>query len=397
MDVLAREAAEHEAADGASESPGAVPESALAYLLYTSGSTGRPKGVMVTRRNVANLFAGMDLSVGERQVDSQPTWLAVTSICFDISVVELLWTLCRGYRVVVETDRWSAPAPHTRSSGSAPSRPVDFSLFYFASDSGERRGRDVYRMLLEGARFADANGLRSVWLPERHFHAFGGSFPNPSVLAGAVAAVTERVALRAGSVVLPLQDPLRVAEEWAAVDNLSDGRVGLSFASGWQPNDFVLAPDRFADRRERLWEDIEIVRGLWRGDTARRTNGLGTEVEVATLPRPVQPELPVWVTTAGNEETFRLAGAAGANLLTHLLGQNVQELARKISVYRAARAAAGHDEGVVTLMLHTFVHPDPDVVREAVTEPFKNYLRSSIDLMQGLAKGSGSIRFSTGS
>ncbi|AUG80425.1 hypothetical protein CFP65_5734 [Kitasatospora sp. MMS16-BH015] len=378
LEALAREGAAREAA-----APEAVPADALAYLLYTSGSTGRPKGVMVTRRNLANLFAGLDRSVGERTAGPQPTWLAVTSVCFDISVVELLWTLCRGYRVVVETDRFSAPAPQ------APSRPVDLSLFYFAADSGERRGRDVYRMLLEGARFADANGLRAVWLPERHFHAFGGAFPNPAVLASAVAAVTERVALRAGSVVLPLQDPLRVAEEWAAVDNLSDGRVGLSFASGWQPDDFVLAPDRFADRRERMWADVETVRSLWRGATVRRVNGLGAEVEVATLPRPVQAELPVWATAAGSEETFRQAGAAGANLLTHLLGQNVAELARKIEVYRAARAGAGHDEGVVTLMLHTFVHPDPEVAREAVREPFKDYLRSSIDLMRGLAKGLG--------
>ncbi|WRZ89108.1 LLM class flavin-dependent oxidoreductase [Streptomyces sp. NBC_01007] len=384
LDTLAREAA------GLEPTPlAATPEAALAYVIYTSGSTGRPKGVMVTRRNVTNLFAGLDLAVGAPPTGEQPVWLAVTSVCFDISVVELLWTLCRGYRVIVGTERWAAPARRPGASGSAPSRPVDFSLFYFASDSGERRGSDVYRMLLEGARFADAAGLRAVWLPERHFHAFGGAFPNPSVLAAAVATVTERVALRAGSVVLPLQDPLRVAEEWAAVDNLSDGRVGLSFASGWQPDDFVLAPEKFADRKERMWRDIETVRALWRGESVRRVNGVGAEVETATLPRPVQPELPVWATAAGSEETFRQAGAAGANLLTHLLGQNVHELARKIGVYRAARAEAGHDEGVVTLMLHTFVHPDPDVVQEAVREPFKNYLRSSIDLMQGLAKGLG--------
>ncbi|WP_328552166.1 MupA/Atu3671 family FMN-dependent luciferase-like monooxygenase [Streptomyces sp. NBC_00358] len=389
LDTLAREAA------GLAPTPlAATPEAALAYVIYTSGSTGRPKGVMVTRRNVTNLFAGLDLAVGAPPTGApptgeQPVWLAVTSVCFDISVVELLWTLCRGYRVIVETERWAAPARRAGANGSAPARPVDFSLFYFASDSGERRGSDVYRMLLEGARFADAAGLRAVWLPERHFHAFGGAFPNPSVLAAAVAAVTERVALRAGSVVLPLQDPLRVAEEWAAVDNLSDGRVGLSFASGWQPDDFVLAPEKFADRKERMWRDIETVRALWRGESVRRVNGVGAEVETATLPRPVQPELPVWATAAGSEETFRQAGAAGANLLTHLLGQNVHELARKIGVYRAARAAAGHDEGVVTLMLHTFVHPDPDVVQEAVREPFKNYLRSSIDLMRGLAKGLG--------
>jgi len=382
-----------EQADGLEPTP-AAPASpdALAYLIYTSGSTGRPKGTMLTRRNVVNLFTGLDRSVGcaPPAADGQPVWLAVTSVCFDISVLELLWTLCRGYKVVVETERWARPREPVAASGDDPdTRHVDFSLFYFAADSGERKESELYRLLLDGARFADENGFRAVWVPERHFHAFGGAYPNPSVLAGAVAALTDRVEVRAGSVVLPLQDPLRVAEEWAAVDNLSHGRVGLSFASGWQPDDFVLAPDRFTDRRETMWRDIDIVRELWRGGEVARTNGVGAEIKVRTLPRPVQGELPVWATAAGSEETFRRAGEEGVNLLTHLLGQSVPELSRKIAVYRAARARAGHDEGVVTLMLHAFVHPDPQVVQDAVRDPFKNYLRSSIDLMRGLAKGLG--------
>jgi amino acid adenylation domain-containing protein len=76
------------------------PATSLAYVLYTSGSTGRPKGVMVTHRNVVNFFAGMDRVLG-----TQPgTWLAVTSISFDISVLELFWTLTRGFKVVIQPD-----------------------------------------------------------------------------------------------------------------------------------------------------------------------------------------------------------------------------------------------------------------------------------------------------
>ncbi len=72
----------------------------LAYVIYTSGSTGRPKGVMVETRNVINFFNGMDLAIG-----SDPgVWLAVTSMCFDISVLELLWTLTRGFTVVIHSN-----------------------------------------------------------------------------------------------------------------------------------------------------------------------------------------------------------------------------------------------------------------------------------------------------
>lgn len=72
----------------------------LAYVIYTSGSTGKPKGVMVEHRHVANFFAGMDRVIG----DESGTWLAVTSISFDISILELLWTLARGFQVVIHGD-----------------------------------------------------------------------------------------------------------------------------------------------------------------------------------------------------------------------------------------------------------------------------------------------------
>ena len=75
--------------------------SSLAYLMYTSGSTGTPKGVMVEHRNVGNLFTGMDQVIGAES----GVWLAVTSISFDISVLELLWTLSRGFTVVLQTGK----------------------------------------------------------------------------------------------------------------------------------------------------------------------------------------------------------------------------------------------------------------------------------------------------
>ena len=148
-----------------------------------------------------------------------------------------------------------------------------------------------------------------MWTPERHFHAFGGLYPNPAVTSAALASITQSIGLRAGSCVSPLHHPIRIAEEWSVVDNISGGRVGISFASGWQPNDFVLQPEHYADRQDTMFRGIEIVRRLWRGEAVRFPGPDQKEVEVRTLPRPVQAELPVWVTVAGNPETFRRAGA----------------------------------------------------------------------------------------
>jgi len=354
----------------------------LAYVIFTSGSTGRPKGVMVQHGNVANFFAGMD----ERLGTQRGVWLAVTSLSFDISVLELLWTLTRGFEVVLYAGQEASAAGFT--TGAAPAvaaRPLSFSLFYFASDESEGVS-DKYQLLLDGARFGDAHGFEAVWTPERHFHAFGGLYPNPSVASAAIAAVTERIKIRAGSVVLPLHHPIRIAEEWALVDNLAKGRVGISFAAGWQPNDFVLRPETFADRKRVMFDGIDVVKRLWRGEAVAFEGPKGEAVSVRTLPRPVQRELDTWVTIAGNPETYVEAGRRGQRVLTHLLGQTFEELAEKLQLYRAAwREAAHPGRPHVTLMLHTFVGDDDAAVKETVRQPMKAYLKSAMDLVKRAA------------
>lgn len=369
--------------DRANLEPLATPDN-LAYCIYTSGSTGRPKGVMVEHRNVVNFFTGMDERLGHSEGDEPGVWLALTSLSFDISVLELFWTLARGFKIVLHTDK-ADEAAYARSQQKHGDKSITFSLMYFASDEGENASSaDKYKLLIEGAKFGDVNGFEAVWTPERHFHAFGGLYPNPSVASAAIATITERIHIRAASVVIPLHHPIRIAEEWSLVDNLSNGRVGISFASGWQPNDFIIyKPERFKERKKHMLEDIETVRALWRGEPFKATSPFGKEIEVTTLPRPVQKELPFWLTAAGNPETFRAAGACGANLLSHLLGQSAEELKGKIEIYRQARKDAGHEgRGRVTLMLHTFIGPDEAEVKDTVREPMKQYLKSSLNLIK---------------
>ncbi|RGP36252.1 MupA/Atu3671 family FMN-dependent luciferase-like monooxygenase [Pseudotabrizicola alkalilacus] len=351
----------------------------LAYMIYTSGSTGRPKGVMVEHRNVANFFTGMDQRIGP----DPGVWLAVTSLSFDISVLELFWTLARGFKVVISSDENRALV----SSGRIRSeKSIDFSLYYWGNDDGV--GPKKYELLLEGAKFADTHGFVAVWTPERHFHAFGGPYPNPSVTGAAVAAVTKNIGVRAGSCVVPLHHPARIAEEWAVIDNLTNGRAGMAIASGWQPDDFVLRPENTPpNNKSAMYAAADQVRRLWRGEAVDFPKADGSMFSVVTQPRPVSAELPLWVTTAGNPETWREAGEMGANVLTHLLGQSVDEVAGKIRLYREARARAGHDPeaGVVTLMLHSYVGRDRAQVRRVAEGPMKAYLAAAVGLVKQYA------------
>src|SRR5260370_35839018 len=120
---------------------------------------------MVDPRNVPNLFGGMDHRIPH---DPPGTWRAVTSLSFDISVLELFWTMARGFKVVL----------HGGSEKGGRAAGIDFSLFYFAS-AGGGNAANKYALLLEGAKFADHHGLAAVGAPERHFGRVCRWVPHP--------------------------------------------------------------------------------------------------------------------------------------------------------------------------------------------------------------------------
>jgi natural product biosynthesis luciferase-like monooxygenase protein len=260
---------------------------------------------------------------------------------------------------------------------------MDLSVMFFGVDdaAGADGHAGAYDDILAVARAADRLGFRAVWTPERHFQNFGQVFPSPPVLGAAIAAVTDQIDVRAGSVVLPLHHPLRVVEDWAVVDNLSRGRVGISVATGWHATDFVLAPDRYPDRKARARADIPLLRRLWAGEAVELPDGTGRVVAVRPRPRPVSPRLPIWLTSSGSEETWVAAGQLRTNVLAATVGQSREELAYKIQRYREAYAAAPDqpgtaDRGTVTLMAHSYVGTSDGEVLDRVREPLTGYLRS---------------------
>ncbi len=258
---------------------------------------------------------------------------------------------------------------------------LDFSIMFFSATADETASADLYGLAQRAAASADRLGFTALWMPERHFHPFGGAYPAPAVLGAALAGVTERIRLRAGSITLPLNSPIRVAEAWAMVDRLSGGRVELGFGSGWSPNDFVLAPECFSNRKQILHDRIDQVRRLWRGEALPFENGEGRRIDVRTFPSPLQTEPPIWIAATGNPDTFEWAGREGFNILTMLIGGTLQDIADRIAIYRKARRQAGLDPaaGKVALMLHCLVHTDEARVMAAVHEPFTRYVRQSLD------------------
>jgi amino acid adenylation domain-containing protein/natural product biosynthesis luciferase-like monooxygenase protein/non-ribosomal peptide synthase protein (TIGR01720 family) len=331
----------------ASRPPGHVSPASPAYLMFTSGSTGVPKGVLISQASLAALLESIDqLS----PADGPPVFLALSSLAFDISLLELLWPLRHGGSVILQEGpgSWFSPrAPSARRPGGP-----EISLFCFPPTDGGGA-----RRALGLARLADELGLKAIWIPERHFSAIAGDFPNPALLAAAIAASTRRLEVRAGSLVLPLHDPIRAAEDWAQVDILSGGRAGVSFARGWDENAKVLTHGDPDARMASFLDDIALVRRLWRGERARGPGGQ----EVALPSGGAGRELPCWLSISNDAARWMEAARHGLGVLTHLLAQEPSVLAERIAAYRAE---GGRADGVV-LMMHASVTRDAREAGEA--------------------------------
>ena len=196
---------------------------------------------------------------------------------------------------------------------------LEFGITYdFRNAAHARRPwPELVRALLEQIGRAEELGFDAVWLNEHHGHPEGYN-PAPLVTAAAIAARTSRIRIGTFVLVLPFHDPLRVAEDAAAIDVLSNGRLDLGVGQGYDPKEFdSLDVDR-RERAARLEEGVELLRRLWTGRDVtfegrfRRVRGFTLE------PRPVQPGgPPLWI-GARAPGAVRRAARLGAHLLTTL-------------------------------------------------------------------------------
>ena len=362
--------------------PGLPPE-LPAYIIYTSGTTGAPKGVTVSRANLAAFFAAMEREIAVEPGDS---WLAVSSIGFDIAALELLWPLATGCQVTVLDvrrlyEKDFAAATHSRRSRA----PLDLGLSFFAS--ADHYSPEEHRALLTAAAiWADGHRVSTLWTPERHFGSFGGGFPNPALTSAHLCGITQRVAIRAGSVVSPLHNTVRLAEDWALLSRMSGGRVGVCLAAGWNPQDFVLAARTREERHEALRDQIEELRDLWSGRPLACADAAGRYFPTTLALRPRVP-LPLGLTVSNRREQFRFAARHRLPVLTHLLEQNAAQLAENLALYRGTwRACHGEPDGSarVTLMIHTFVTEEEATAQELALGPLIRYLQASGEALSAL-------------
>ncbi|MCH8849678.1 MAG: LLM class flavin-dependent oxidoreductase [Chloroflexi bacterium] len=188
---------------------------------------------------------------------------------------------------------------------------------------------------------AEEFGYDSVWPAEHHFREYG-LCGTPALTLAALAMRTKRIRLGTGVVVLPLNHPVRVAEDYAFLDVLSNGRVDLGLGRGYQPHEYQGYAIDQARSQDMFREGVELIQKAWTQERFSYQGEFYQADELSVRPRPLQqPHPPIWMASL-SPETFELCGRLGLNLLcAPIFGFNVRTGAAQIQQYRDALSAHG--------------------------------------------------------
>jgi natural product biosynthesis luciferase-like monooxygenase protein len=226
---------------------------------------------------------------------------------------------------------------------------------------------EFYRRMFEQMELLDHVGFQQVWVTEHHFHEYGGTIPHPATFLAAVASRTIKIRLGIAIVILPLHNPLEVAESYAMVDAISGGRLEFGVGRG-TPTELEQFGIGYEESVLRLQEGTAIIQQGWSGEAVDFSGKLFNYTGVRILPKPVQePHPPFWVAASRSDDTYRWAGKKGFHLLTLPYMYEPQALRTSIDHYREALEKAGHDPATREVLgkFHIYV---ADSERAAVAE-----------------------------
>lgn len=250
-------------------------------------------------------------------------------------------------------------------------------LHLFENPAG-RTEHEIIHEQLDIMTRAEEFGFDSVWPAEHHFSEYGYC-ASPVVTLAAIAARTKRIRLGTGVVVLPLNHPVRVAEDYAILDHISNGRVDLGLGRGYQPHEFRGYGVDQTRSRGIFHEGVEIIQKAWTQERFSHHGEFYQFEDLSVRPRPFQePHPPIWMASL-SPETFTLCGQYGFNLMcAPVFGFDVNRGAAQIEQYREALRAHGRDpaQHEVAALTMTYVAETTQQALEDFRDPVIWYYRT---------------------
>jgi probable LLM family oxidoreductase len=244
-------------------------------------------------------------------------------------------------------------------------------------DNGTGRtpsGAEAMGQLLDRITLADQVGLDVFGIGEHHKAEFLDSAP--AVILAAAAARTQRIRLTSAVTVLSAADPVRVFQEFATLDLISQGRAEMVVGRGSSIEAFPLFGFDLDDYDALFKEKLDLLLAIrgeehlrWKGKFRPALTGQGI------YPRPVQPLLPIWLGVGGTPQSFVRAGTLGLPLMVAIIGGDTHGFRPLVDLYREAGQRAGHAPERLQVGLHSLGYV-ADTNTEAVEDFYPGYART---------------------
>ena len=257
---------------------------------------------------------------------------------------------------------------------------------------GSRPSLSEAESFQEGFRLVDAAeelGLDGVWLAELHFNPARSVLSSPIIVASSIATRTQRLRIGMAVHVLPLNNPLRIAEEVATVDQISEGRFEFGVGRSGFARSYDLYGIPYVESRERFREALNIILEAWKGEPFSYEGEFYTFAGAQVSPRPYQQPHPPLRIAATTAETFPRLGHEGHPIFVGLRGMDIPELRGHLKEYRKAWREAGHDgDGDVSLRIPVYA---ADTEEAALGEP-QDSINAYFNRMGSLLRDSATAR-----
>jgi len=257
---------------------------------------------------------------------------------------------------------------------------MKFSLFHLPSFFPQFHSSEAqfYQDMLSETDRAEAYGFHSVWFAEHHFHNYGGHIPSVPVLGAAVAQRTKKLRIGSGISLLPLQDPIRIAEEYAMLDCLSGGRLEFGIGRGFQRHEYDAFERNMADSRVLFEEAHDLILKAWTEERFSYEGRFRKVHNLKVLPKPIQKPPPIYVACIFTDESFQWTGRMGYNLMVvPYASPDPAFLVGKIQLFRDTRKSHGYKtEPEVLGVYHFYCGETAAKAKEEPREAMMRYINA---------------------
>lgn len=237
-----------------------------------------------------------------------------------------------------------------------------------------------YREIMASVVLAEELGMHGYWIAEHHFHEYG-VVPNPAAFLCAMARETERLRLGPAVSVLPFHDPVQVAEDYAMLDQLSDGRLEMGVGSGYLPHEFAGFGRHGQHKRQRFDEALGLLRRLWRGETVAFESDFHHLRDVALNVLPLQqPEPPITIAALRPEACYHI-GRQGLAMMTipYAAVADMSGIGAMVSDFRRGWKETQQTPAPTPLTaLHAHVAATDEAARANAEDAFNQYTRTRL-------------------